>query len=148
PARGWSALRPPRMTERGIGVVDGAHALRSLRLVGGTCRPLVRMPPRREPLVPLLEFARARARRKTHGGVGAGDRIRQSGHRVSILLRLLSLHARMTSGILVDVERRIIFTQVANPLTPALAADLRERLRVHPDFNPDFNQIVSVVAVT
>ena len=53
----------------------------------------------------------------------------------------------MTSGIAVDVDRRVVFTHAVNPLTVAQVADHRVRLCQHPLFDPQFNQIISFLDV-
>ena len=53
----------------------------------------------------------------------------------------------MTARILIDVDRRIVFTHAANPLTVTQVADHRARLHDDPQFDPQFGQIISFLDV-
>ena len=54
----------------------------------------------------------------------------------------------MPAGILIDVDRRIVFTHAVNPLTAAQIGDHRTRLHSDPRFDPQFCQIISFLEVT
>jgi len=54
----------------------------------------------------------------------------------------------MRARILVDPERRLVFTYATDPLTYNEVMDHRDQLRHHHGFQPDFDQIISFLDVT